>query len=174
MLTDVNAWCSRGDGPKLAANLVGRVRLGIEAIVLAQSARKEHVDDCLRRRATLSGGRAQPQHVRHGQAEQANRPGLEHRAACEPRVLQRTRTHGMPPRHGLSVAIGFYHNTHRLTWQRKVARNWITRAGYASAVAITCNCTKLRFCSFSRYSRPFLTLTWSHGSTSSTARARCE
>src|SRR4051812_9767729 len=30
------------------------------------------------------------------------------------------------------------------------------------AFAITSNCTKLRFCSFSRYSRPFLTLTWSH------------
>src|SRR6185437_7202256 len=42
------------------------------------------------------------------------------------------------------------------------------------ASAITCNCTKLRVCSFSRYSRPFLTLTWSHGSTSVISRERCE
>src|SRR5260370_27229657 len=27
------------------------------------------------------------------------------------------------------------------------------------AAAITCNCTRLRVCSFSKYSRPFLTLT---------------
>src|SRR5262249_2977390 len=41
------------------------------------------------------------------------------------------------------------------------------------ALAITCSCTRLRCCSFSRYSRPFLTLTWSHGNTSSIGRERC-
>src|SRR4051794_40615244 len=42
------------------------------------------------------------------------------------------------------------------------------------ADAITSSCTRLRVCSFSKYSRPFLTLTWSHGSTSSSGRLRCE
>src|SRR5262249_12544101 len=45
--------------------------------------------------------------------------------------------------------------------------------GYV-AWAITCSWTRLRDCSFSRNSRPFFTLTWSQGKTSSIGRLRWE
>jgi hypothetical protein len=91
VFADADAGGLRGDGGEFATNVVGRVGLGIEAVVLAESARKEDVDRGLvarRRRAgcALSGGCMQARDVVHSEAEQADRAGLDGGAARELRV----------------------------------------------------------------------------------------
>ena len=63
-------------------------------------------------------------------------------------------------------------------WTTKVQQN-LRQPAYPphpvagpEASAMTLSWTRLRSCSFSRYARPFFTLTWSHGSSSPIGRWR--
>jgi len=89
VLADLNAGRAGGDGRKLAANLVGCVGLGIEALMLGQPARKKDVDHGLDRGAAgapfSAARRADP---RRGwcRDEQPDRAGTDRRAARDGRM----------------------------------------------------------------------------------------
>ena len=82
MFDDADAGGARGDGLELAADAVGGVGLGVEAVVLGEAAGEE--DEDARRRATVG---AEGGEVAEAQAEQADGTGLEGGPAVEGRVV---------------------------------------------------------------------------------------
>src|SRR5436190_22416890 len=91
MLANLDARRPRRDRFELAPDIVRRIRLQIEAIVLSQTARQEDIDARLRLTAWPHGFRsstrlAQPRHMVHPQSEQANRSRLEHCPTAKARM----------------------------------------------------------------------------------------
>ena len=86
VLADVDAGRLRRDRLELAANGIGRHRLGIEAVVLGQSARQEDIDDRTgadRRHAGRSVRLAQRRDMVHPQAQQSDGACLQRGASRE-------------------------------------------------------------------------------------------
>src|SRR5262249_20707092 len=98
VLADLNARRARGDGPELAADVVGGVGLEVEAVLLGQAAGEEDVDDRAGR-GVRGGGGAEGGEVVAAQAEQAHSPRWRGGARGEEGVLERLRgrlVHGAP------------------------------------------------------------------------------
>src|SRR5215210_5445920 len=84
MLANLNARRSRGDRLKFPANRIGRVRLGVEAVMLGQPARKKDIDDRLGLRlVTVGRQRLERRQVIHAESQNADGPSLNRRATRE-------------------------------------------------------------------------------------------
>src|SRR5688500_15244886 len=87
LLTDLNAGGFRRDRLKFAADARRAVGLGIEAVLLGQAAGEENVDYRLRFDELLPilcrGCMAERREVIDSEAQNADRTGLNHRAARE-------------------------------------------------------------------------------------------
>src|ERR1041384_5669981 len=85
MLRDAQAGRLGCSGAELAANRIRRIRLRVEALVLRETARKEDVDDALRR--PLAFG-AQCVQVAETETEQSNGPGRDRVASGQGGVCE--------------------------------------------------------------------------------------
>src|SRR5437764_7606606 len=88
MFANLNAGRPCRDRLELTTNILGRVGLHVEAVVLRQAAGEKDIDARLgaaaRVRAASSGrGLAKTSQVVHPHAQKTDGPGLEHRAAGE-------------------------------------------------------------------------------------------
>jgi len=90
VFADVDAGRAGRDRLELAADSGRRIWLGVEAVVLAEPAGQEDVDDRRRRsRGGRVGGRPQELQLAHPETEQADRPRLHGGAAGDGRVAER-------------------------------------------------------------------------------------
>ena len=95
MLADVQARNARGDGPKLAANLGGSVRLEIEHVQVARRPGEEDDEHGLRR-PRVAALRALGEQLRQADAEQAGVADLQELATIDADGMAK-RGHGETP-----------------------------------------------------------------------------